>query len=79
LRTDLRESRVDDDVIPRRLKVREQAENNKPDDVPDQPSSPRPTDDQVAPSGAHTDNENGPTISEEVKVQNSRGTEELDD
>jgi len=79
LRTDLRESRADDDVIPRRLKVRERAENNKPDDVPDQPSSPRPTDDQVAPSGADTDRDNGPTTLEKVKVRTSPETEELDE
>jgi len=75
---DFRISRARDDVIPRRSEVREQAENNKPDDVPDQPSSPRSTNDQVAPSGADTDCDNEPTTLEKVKVRTSPETEELD-
>jgi len=49
------------------------------DDAPDQPSSPRQTNDQVASPSTDTDSDDGPTTLEEVKDQASPDIEELDD
>jgi len=68
LRTDLRESRATDDVTPRRQEVRERRKSFMQDDAPDQPPSPRQTNDRVASPSTDTDDDDGPTTLEKVEV-----------
>jgi len=59
-------------------KVREQEEDIVPDDAPDQPSSPRPSEDHEASSSADINYRKEPTTSENIKVQTSLDAEQWD-
>ena len=75
---DLCRSRAFDDVIQGGQEVREHEEDTVPDDAPDQPSSPRQSEDHETSSSADINDRKEPTMSENIRVQSSLDAEQWD-